>query len=517
MPPSTLALAVSTAIFSSLAVGQVAAASPPCKGCTCTLGYFCGAGQVTMPKRCVTHQGRRRCFHVHEPKGLGRKRLPLVVDLHGYGVHVYTNPISYILHGGGHYDISGWRKIAKNREFIAVYPIGRGVVPRWNAGTCCGGAADDDAGFIRKVITNMKHNFKVDGDRVYLTGHSNGCALAQRVTLASSDLVAGTACFAMYRLGGYQAPDSFSARSVYEIHGTADDVIAYSNYGAWPHGAHENLEAWGDLYSCTATEEVDLGGDKAARARTGCSGGAEVKLLTLPGVGHFPYKGHGTNFDTTASAWEFLAPLRLSGYSNPAPAPAPPSTPPDVGECPECQVASTACFDDQTCEQLVLSIMAAERPPNESELSGNVLLSAMWDCYQTNCPDDDDVIPCLKENCESVFNACTANTCAVEMGAAMALETPLTPEFVAAQSVEFQKLHACYLAKCEITVLVPLAPATTSTAEPPVCVDDGAWRMSRTGKKAKRGCAWVASSKNRQKQCEQAGARSACPLTCGGC
>ena len=49
-------------------------------------------------------------------------------------VHVYTNLVSGIVHGGGHYDISRWKQKADQNKFIVVYPVGLGLIPAWNAG-----------------------------------------------------------------------------------------------------------------------------------------------------------------------------------------------------------------------------------------------------------------------------------------------------------------------------------------------------------------------------------------------
>ena len=68
-----------------------------------------------------------------------------------------------------------------------------------------------------------------------------------------------------------------------------------------------------------------------------------------------------------------------------------------------------------------------------------------------NCAgdDDDDVLGCLSANCPAAFDTCMGGDCAAEMGAAMESEAAPTPEFVAAQSADFQALHKCYLIECE--------------------------------------------------------------------
>ena len=72
-----------------------------------------------MPEQCIQHGGVRRCFMIHKPIGTPNNA-PLVVDMHGYSVHVYTNLVSGVMHGGGHYDFSRWKTIANQEKFIVV-------------------------------------------------------------------------------------------------------------------------------------------------------------------------------------------------------------------------------------------------------------------------------------------------------------------------------------------------------------------------------------------------------------
>ena len=81
---------------------------------------------------------------------------------------------------------------------------------------------------------------------------------------------------------------------------------------------------------CTEKTEIDLEGDDASLVvQSNCNGGANVELLVLPGVNHFPYKWEPivqmlmgeamsegtTSIDTTALAWEFCSRHTLGGDS----------------------------------------------------------------------------------------------------------------------------------------------------------------------------------------------------------
>jgi len=142
--------------------------------------------------------------------------VPLVIDLHG---------IYQCVTSGDTQLYTGWLAKAEEFGFIAVWPqaadepIGengesgfqwdvRGPIgARWNAGMCdeCNGFAykgqfvtccqdkgalnvsdvpnnnADDVGFLREMVAQVAATHPVDTTRVYVTGHSYGCMMAQRV------------------------------------------------------------------------------------------------------------------------------------------------------------------------------------------------------------------------------------------------------------------------------------------------------------------------------------------------
>ena len=48
----------------------------------------------------------------------------------------------------------------------------------------------DDVGFLREVVAQVAAAHPVDTTRIYVTGHSYGCMMAQRFLAEASDLVA---------------------------------------------------------------------------------------------------------------------------------------------------------------------------------------------------------------------------------------------------------------------------------------------------------------------------------------
>ena len=71
-----------------------------------------------------------------------------------------------------------------------------GFIQHWNAGHCCGKAADeaeDDVGFVELVVKDAARRVQVDAARVYVTGFSNGGMLVYRAMAERTGLFAAAA------------------------------------------------------------------------------------------------------------------------------------------------------------------------------------------------------------------------------------------------------------------------------------------------------------------------------------
>lgn len=138
------------------------------------------------------HDGITREYLVHVPASYRGAPTPMLVALHG---------------GGGDADFQAddtkYRLISKSDAagFIAVFPNGysrfsSGILATWNAGACCGKAQEnnvDDVGFLREVIQRVERQAKIDRNRVFMTGMSNGGLMSWRMACEASDLIRGIA------------------------------------------------------------------------------------------------------------------------------------------------------------------------------------------------------------------------------------------------------------------------------------------------------------------------------------
>lgn len=286
----------------------------------------------------MRHGGRDREFIVHRPAGLDTLRpVPVILAFHGGGGN-----------GRGQQRFSGMDAVADREGFLVVYPDGTGRYSdrllTWNAGTCCGYAADhqvDDVGFVRALIDRLATMGRIDRHRVYATGMSNGAMMTHRLGAEASDVIAAIAPVA----GGMVVSAFRGTRAVpvIEFH-SVDDPRALYHGGLGPPFPFTNtrvmhpdmdsvLAAWVRHDGCPAAprkDETRLGapgtsdsGQTASRlVYAPCRAGGEVVFWRLTGAGHVWPGGHGRELprmlgrptsvvDANTEIWNFVSRYRL--------------------------------------------------------------------------------------------------------------------------------------------------------------------------------------------------------------
>jgi len=200
-------------------------------GCTASLPKDHPSGPKTYKNSMdIRIMGARHTYLVHIPSDYNcRKPLPLVVVIHG----AFDT-------AQGMEKFSGFSDLADRENFIVMYPNGMGIFgffQHWNAGHCCGKAASDnvdDVGFVAATIEDVSTRLKIDPNRIYMVGFSNGGMLAYRFAAERGDLLAAVAPLAA-SIGSrpsdeapeWRIPDPIQPLSVISFHGLADDDITY--------------------------------------------------------------------------------------------------------------------------------------------------------------------------------------------------------------------------------------------------------------------------------------------------
>ena len=217
-------------------------------------------------------------------------------------------PIILALHGGGgdpaqFASASGLGPVANRAGYAVIFAAGSGrrgdKLLTWNSGYCCAYAAragTDDLAFLTAVVADATARFGLDGNRLYLTGMSNGSMMAElyaaknpgRVKAVAA--VSGTMDVGRTRVRG-PVP-------LLIIHGSADQNVPYG--GGQGDSALTNtdfasvdavvaafLAPWpGPL--ATTTREIDARDDGTSVTVTDYSakGRIVLRLQRVEGGGH---------------------------------------------------------------------------------------------------------------------------------------------------------------------------------------------------------------------------------------
>lgn len=267
------------------------AGTPPPDASSACSGLSGTAGDLQWS---IESGGRERALRIHVPDSYDPAvPMPVVLNFHGYTSNAWQQE-----------QYTGMADKADDAGFIAVHPDG--VQNSWNAGGCCGNAAQqniDDVGFVEDLLDALAAEYCVDTARVYATGMSNGGFMSHRLACELSDRITAIASVAGYNVSYSCAPTR--PVPVLHIHGTADGTVGYDGVAA-------TIAGWVERNGCDGepTTTYDYG-DATCQTYSGCDDEASVVLCTIAGGGHAWPGAFGANndLDATDAAWEFL-----SGY-----------------------------------------------------------------------------------------------------------------------------------------------------------------------------------------------------------
>lgn len=240
----------------------------------------------------ITAGGRERTFVFHVPASAPAEGTrTLIVSLHGRGGT-----------GVQQEDLTGFSALSDERGFIAVYPDG--VDKSWADGRGTSDAETqgvDDVAFVGALIDRFVAEFGADPARVFVTGHSNGSIMTNRLGCELAGKIA-----AIGTVAGPIAEDVSTAcapargLSVIAFHGTDDGFVPYTGgevdkgAGGVVLGAKGSRDWWAGHAGCsgapTLTTLPDVAPDDGTTVEredsVGCQDGLEVVLHTIVGGGH---------------------------------------------------------------------------------------------------------------------------------------------------------------------------------------------------------------------------------------
>jgi polyhydroxybutyrate depolymerase len=277
----------------------------------------------------LTAAGHEWAYSVQVPSAPGP--LPLVLILHGAGG---TGPL--------YLDKCSWSDQADAAGFVAVAPTGQPVRPQrpangltnpriWNTDQVRPGvprAQIDDLAFFDALLDDVSRRVKVDANRVYVVGHSNGAGMAFQLGALRSGRFAAVAAYAGYCWMAEPRPRH--PRPTLFLVGDADPLTPLDGGGLRPPwgltqpvpSVAESLARYAKGLGCPAEPKPvsDKDGVKTERYGPGRNG-VTLTAVTIAGQGHgwpgsdgfvlptLEARVLGPNvktYDATAAVWEFF-------------------------------------------------------------------------------------------------------------------------------------------------------------------------------------------------------------------
>ena len=262
---------------------------------------FIEAAQADIARHSVEYAGSSRHYLISIPPDYSpERRYPLLLVFHGGG----GNPEQVL-------QSSDIVARAAKEDWILVAPSGSGRFGNrlltWNVGFGFGYAMRnhiDDIGFVRHLLQLLKANYRIDANRVYATGISNGGILCHLLAAELSNEIAAIAPIVASAGGRAKEQSRWTvpttpkqAVSVIAFNGALDQRVPEE--GGWQKKAtgHEAVEMWSvkqtiDFWvlhdRCSHTARLENNEAKQYRSFTysACSAGTEVVQYILLNQGH---------------------------------------------------------------------------------------------------------------------------------------------------------------------------------------------------------------------------------------
>lgn len=242
-----------------------------------------------------------REYRLHVPRGYKKKQkklLPLVLMLHGRTSNGKAASSRYY----------GWTRLADKQKFIAVFPTALGSPTSWKGGWS--GKPTADSEFLALLIDTMLKEFRIDKDRVFMTGHSSGGFMSFSFATTHSEKIAAIGPVAGLVISKSKPKLPIS---VISFHGMADKVVAYDSkrgkkarYGGMP-SAIESAANFAKHNGCAKQPtRTDIAkGRVHVDTWAGGKKGTEVVLYSIEDGDHGWPSGRGP-IAATGLIWEFF-------------------------------------------------------------------------------------------------------------------------------------------------------------------------------------------------------------------
>lgn len=266
-----------------------------CVGNCVALGILAGSAVAAGTTWNIKVGSTTRNAIVYAPSGMSKPAI--IIQCHGMNQDA-----------GYQQGQAKWEPVADTGKFIVVYPNGNNK--SWDLN------GNGDIDFMKAIIDTMVAKYGADRNRAYLSGFSMGGMFTYTAMNKLSDKIAAFAPCSGYPMGG-MTPSSSVPVPILHIHGTTDDVVAYS-------GVEGTLSKWRTWNGCPTTKTTikPYPANKPSSVSTRDSWGpctkngktVEVVLLSNAGKGHW-YSEDAASSMSSVEIWNFSKKYSLSGNS----------------------------------------------------------------------------------------------------------------------------------------------------------------------------------------------------------
>ena len=267
-----------------------------------------------MQRYTLKHGGHLREYFVFLPSTYdGEKIHPVALFMHGYGgtatgieaevtqgLNQYAEEYGYVMvypqgtwfmasvDGAEPWEVTSWNHMSDKFDTGPEGPIctedaNRSPCPPecGNCGRCGWTSCNDDVGFLRALVDSITTSFRVDADRFFVSGFSNGAMMANRIGCEASELFAAVALIGGRVEPGFECTPT-RGLPLLQINGGADEIA--------PHDGRVSSSGW--FYASTTAVTHDgtradpapsnsmTGRHRSSRART-CSARLHAVILRI--------------------------------------------------------------------------------------------------------------------------------------------------------------------------------------------------------------------------------------------
>ena len=231
------------------------------------------------------HDNEFRQYYLFEPDNLNQNA-PLVFVLHGY-----TSSATTIM------NYSNMNSVAEQNGFAVCYPQGK--IDQWNNRFWNVGydfhsnQTVDDISFLTDLALHLQNENGYNQNNTFVTGMSNGGDMSYMLACQTENIFKAYAPVAGCMMQDIYNACNSSFASIFEIHGTNDDVTLwdgdYLNLGGWgPYlSTNDGINHWVEQNDCQNSEQLQGPSFNTIHHRYyDCNDNHEVWLYEINGGGH---------------------------------------------------------------------------------------------------------------------------------------------------------------------------------------------------------------------------------------